>query len=250
MTINIENAIAWMAARQGQVTYSMDYRNGPSSYDCSSAVYYALRSGGANDNGWAVNTESEHGWLIKNGCILIAENADWSMQRGDIIIWGPKGVSAGAAGHTMMAIDTDNVIHCTWNDGVNTGIFVSNYDQLYGWNAGTMGGPYVYVYRQTASSQQESTVTQTQAISSFEHELDVNTPLSNSNMPYYEATVATGQGGYYLESAPSDSSPDKEFLADGTRVRVYEKVNGWARVNHPQSSQWIEDQYLADATEM
>ncbi|RMI47973.1 holin, partial [Streptococcus iniae] len=48
MTINTEQAIAWMAARQGKVTYSMDYRNGPSSYDCSSSIYFALRSAGAS----------------------------------------------------------------------------------------------------------------------------------------------------------------------------------------------------------
>ena len=47
MGINIENAIAWMRARQGNVTYSMDHRDGPYSYDCSSSVYYALREAGA-----------------------------------------------------------------------------------------------------------------------------------------------------------------------------------------------------------
>lgn len=91
MTINIETAIAWMSARQGKVTYSMDYRNGPSSYDCSSAVYYALMSAGAITAGWAVNTEYEHDWLIKNGYTLISENQDWDAQRGDIFIWGVVG---------------------------------------------------------------------------------------------------------------------------------------------------------------
>ena len=38
MAVNIETAIAWMRARQGQVSYSMDDRNGPDSYDCSSSV--------------------------------------------------------------------------------------------------------------------------------------------------------------------------------------------------------------------
>ena len=44
MALNMEQAIAWMEARRGKVTYSMDFRNGPNSYDCSSAVYYALLS--------------------------------------------------------------------------------------------------------------------------------------------------------------------------------------------------------------
>ena len=56
MVINTEAAIAWMSARQGKVSYSMDYRDGPNSYDCSSSVYYALRSAGASSAGWAVNS--------------------------------------------------------------------------------------------------------------------------------------------------------------------------------------------------
>lgn len=95
MGINIENGIAWMQARKGRVTYSMEYRDGEDSYDCSSAIYYALRSGGAVSAGWAVNTEYEHDWLIKNGYELIAENTECNAQRGDIFIWGRKGASAG-----------------------------------------------------------------------------------------------------------------------------------------------------------
>ena len=144
MAINIETAIAWMSARQGKVSYSMDYRDGPNSYDCSSSVYYALRTAGASAASWAVNTETEHGWLEANGFQLISQNKDWDMQRGDVIIWGRKGQSLGSGGHTMVAVNANDVIHCTY--AVN-GITVNNYNQLYSWNAGTMGGPYVYVYR-------------------------------------------------------------------------------------------------------
>ncbi|MTB42263.1 holin, partial [Streptococcus uberis] len=87
MTINTEQAIAWMSARQGKVTYSMAQRDGASSYDCSSSIYYALRSAGASDNGWAVNTEYEHDWLVKNGYQLVAENELLYPKRGDIGIW-------------------------------------------------------------------------------------------------------------------------------------------------------------------
>lgn len=73
MAVNIDNAIAWMQARKGKVTYSMEYRDGEESYDCSSSVYYALRSAGASSAGWAVNTEYEHNWLINNGYTLISE---------------------------------------------------------------------------------------------------------------------------------------------------------------------------------
>ncbi|QRO08230.1 bacteriophage peptidoglycan hydrolase family protein [Streptococcus oralis] len=95
MGLNLETAIAWMRARKGQVSYSMDDRNGPDSYDCSSSIYYALLSGGAVSAGWAVNTEYEHDWLKKNGYELIAENTPWDAQRGDIFIWGAVDILAG-----------------------------------------------------------------------------------------------------------------------------------------------------------
>lgn len=142
MGINIENAIAWMKAREGKVSYSMDYRDGPDSYDCSSSVYYALRSAGAVSAGWAVNTEYEHDWLIKNGYELIAENTECTAQRGDIFIWGRKGASAGAFGHTGMFIDSDNIIHCNY---AYNGISINSHDErwLYA------GQPYFYIYRLT-----------------------------------------------------------------------------------------------------
>ena len=81
MPINTEVAVAWFEQRRGTVSYSMTHRDGPSSYDCSSSVYYALRAAGASAASWAVNTESAHNWLIANGYALIAENRDWNMQR-------------------------------------------------------------------------------------------------------------------------------------------------------------------------
>lgn len=142
MTINTEKAIAWMIARAGNVTYSMDYRNGPNSFDCSSSVYNALISAGAISAGWAVNTEYEHDWLIKNDYKLIAENQDWDAKRGDIFIWGKRGQSAGAGGHTGIFIDPDNIIHCNY---ARNGITVDNYNQT----AAASGWMYCYVYRLT-----------------------------------------------------------------------------------------------------
>ena len=147
MGVNIDEGIAWMQARKGQVSYSMDYRNGPDSYDCSSSIYYALMSAGAVSAGWAVNTEYEHGWLEKNGYELIAENTPWDAQRGDIFIWGRKGYSSGAGGHTGMFIDSDNIIHCNW---AYDGISVNDHDER--WLA--VGRPYFYVYRLTDAGKQ------------------------------------------------------------------------------------------------
>ncbi|BAH82103.1 peptidoglycan amidohydrolase family protein [Streptococcus dysgalactiae] len=140
MAIETEKAISWMVARQGAVSYSMDYRNGPSSYDCSSAIYYALMSAGTISAGWAVNTEYMHDWLIKNGYVLIAENQDWNSQRGDVVIWGLRGQSAGAGGHVVMFVDSDNIIHCNY---ANNGITINNYNQT----AASAGWMYSYVYR-------------------------------------------------------------------------------------------------------
>ncbi|CYV52392.1 peptidoglycan amidohydrolase family protein [Streptococcus suis] len=140
MGVNIETALRWMSDRKGRVTYSMDYRNGPNSFDCSSSVYYALMSAGAISAGWAVNTEYEHDWLIKNGYTLIAENTDWVAKRGDIFIWGRRGQSAGAGGHTGIFIDPDNIIHCNY---ARNGITVDNYNQT----AAAIGWMYCYVYR-------------------------------------------------------------------------------------------------------
>lgn len=147
MGVNIDEGVAWMQARKGQVTYSMDYRNGPDSYDCSSSIYYALLSAGAVSAGLAVNTEYEHGWLEKNGYELISENQPWDAQRGDIFIWGRKGYSSGAGGHTGMFIDSDNIIHCNW---AYDGISVNDHDER--WLAA--GRPYYYVYRLTNAGKQ------------------------------------------------------------------------------------------------
>ncbi|HEM5208341.1 TPA: glucosaminidase domain-containing protein [Streptococcus suis] len=140
MGVNIETALRWMSDRKGRVTYSMDFRNGPNSFDCSSSVYYALMSAGAISAGWAVNTEYEHDWLVKNGYTLIAENTDWDAKRGDIFVWGRRGQSAGAGGHTGIFVDPDNIIHCNY---ARNGITVDNYNQT----AAASGWMYCYVYR-------------------------------------------------------------------------------------------------------
>lgn len=142
MGLSLETAIAWMQARKGQVSYSMDDRNGPDSYDCSSSIYYALTSAGAVSAGWAVNTEYEHDWLKKNGYELIAENTPWDAQRGDVFIWGRRGYSSGAGGHTGIFVDSDNIIHCNYRFN---GITVNDHDDIWIY----AGRPYYYVYRLT-----------------------------------------------------------------------------------------------------
>ena len=149
MTVNMEQAIAWMEARRGKVTYSMDYRNGPNSYDCSSSVYFALMSAGAISAGWAVNTEYMHDWLIKNGFKLISENGVFAAQRGDIFIWGSRGQSSGAGGHTGIFVDSNNIIHCNY---ARNGITVDGYLAT----ARASGNMYYYIYRPSGQAQVSS----------------------------------------------------------------------------------------------
>ncbi|MBO3755666.1 glucosaminidase domain-containing protein [Streptococcus suis] len=139
MTIDLETSIRWMSDRVGKVSYSMDYRNGPNSYDCSSAVYYALMSAGAISAGWAVDTEYMHDWLIRNGYVLVAENKPFNAQRHDVCILGKRGYSSGAGGHVVIFVDNVNVIHCNY---ARNGITIDNYNQVH-------RGMYYYLYRPT-----------------------------------------------------------------------------------------------------
>lgn len=150
MTVDTEKAIAWMGLKEGRVSYSMDYRNGPDSYDCSSAICSALIYAGASNPGWLLNTEYMHDWLVQNGYELIAENKDWDSQRADIAIWGKRGQSAGAGGHVVMFIDADNIIHCNY---ARNNITIDNYNQT----TAASGWMYSYVYRYTGPQTQQTT---------------------------------------------------------------------------------------------
>lgn len=149
MAINIEAAINYMYQLKNRgITYSMSgSRIGTDgTADCSGAVYISLVNGGATKHSYPVNTESEHAWLIANGFDLIAFNKSWQMQRGDVLIFGIKGRSAGAGGHTAIAVDHNNVIHC--NYGYN-GVTV-NHESTMPYNMG------FYVYRYKGATQQSA----------------------------------------------------------------------------------------------
>lgn len=150
MTVDTEKAIAWMGLKEGRVSYSMDYRNGPDSYDCSSAICSALIYAGASNPGWLLNTEYMHDWLVQNGYELIAENEGWESQRADIAIWGLRGQSDGAGGHVVMFIDADNIIHCNY---ARNNITIDNYNQT----AAASGWMYSYAYRYNGEQSQPIT---------------------------------------------------------------------------------------------
>ena len=145
--IDINKAIDYMYQLKNRgITYSMNgSRIGTDgTADCSGAVYISLVKGGAKPHSYPVNTESEHAWLIANDFELIAFNKEWNMQRGDVLIFGLKGQSAGAGGHTAIAVDHNNVIHCNY---AHNGVSVNPETTMpysMGW----------YVYRYKGATQQ------------------------------------------------------------------------------------------------
>ena len=108
----VEKILQWFEAKLGKVTYSMANRTGPNSYDCSSAVFYALTHAGFLPPGtWPGTTETLFGY---EGTRLIRINRN-EIRRGDIFVTGIPGQSSGAAGHTGVVYDSNRIIHCTYS---------------------------------------------------------------------------------------------------------------------------------------
>ena len=149
----MDKAIEWFEQRQGRVSYSMDYRNGPNSYDCSSAIYHALIYAGILPQGFRIgNTETEFVDLPKFGFQRIEADANGYIptQRGDIFIWGKQGYTLGANGHTGIFIDNNNIIHCAY---AYNGIHTDEHDKIAGWN----NVQYLTIFRYTGKPQNAPT---------------------------------------------------------------------------------------------
>ena len=145
----MDKVIEWFQQRQGRVSYSMDYRNGPNSYDCSSAIYHALIYAGILPQGFRIgNTETEFVDLPKFGFQRIEADVNGYIptQRGDIFIWGKQGYTLGANGHTGIYIDNDNIIHCAY---AYNGIHTDNHDDLARMN----NTQYLTIFRYTGKPQ-------------------------------------------------------------------------------------------------
>ena len=145
----MDKVIEWFQQRQGRVSYSMNYRNGPNSYDCSSAIYHALIYAGILPQGFRIgNTETEFVDLPKFGFQRIEADANGYIptQRGDIFIWGEQGYTNGADGHTGIYLDNDNIIHCSYG---YRGIHTDNHDDL----ARVNNTQYLTIFRYTGKPQ-------------------------------------------------------------------------------------------------
>lgn len=147
----MEQAIKWFSDRLGRVTYSMTSRNGPNSFDCSSAVYHSLISAGIMPQGtWVGNTESMFRDLPKYGFERLQPMPGttnvFDVKRGDIFIWGRQGASAGALGHTGILLNGNDMIHCNYG---SNGITINNYNYIWQLN----GSPAEAWYRYTGKPQ-------------------------------------------------------------------------------------------------
>lgn len=137
----------------GKFSYSMfGSRTGADgTADCSGFVYRCVQAGGGKGYPFVPSTETLHDYLKQNGFALISENREWNMQAGDIVIWGKKGQSAGAGGHTGICLDGQNWVECTAYR--NLGVTIQNHDARWAMN----GGPYFYVYRLSGGSKPKPT---------------------------------------------------------------------------------------------
>lgn len=127
--INIETSIGFMdGLRQRGIRYSMTgARDGSDGTgDCSGTIVRSIEKAGASKPAWLYNTDSMHAWLVRNGYKLIADNKSWTAKRGDIVIFGKKGASGGAAGHVVEFISNTQIIHCTYKNPQMNGVYVDN----------------------------------------------------------------------------------------------------------------------------
>lgn len=113
MAGSITNMIAWFREREGQVVYSQANRLGPTSYDCSSAVYFSLIAGGFLPEG---STIGWTGSLETTTLPAIATKISASeVKKGDIFLTNPQ----ANAGHTGVFTSSTNIIHCNaYDDGI------------------------------------------------------------------------------------------------------------------------------------
>lgn len=126
--------IEWFNERKGKVTYSMTNRTGSKSYDCSSAVYYAVCEALNIKVDWARDTASLPAFLLNHGFEKITENSEWQAQRGDIVIWSKKKGVPGAEAHTGIFTDNSHIIHCNYNANGISENSENSLSSLYNWN--------------------------------------------------------------------------------------------------------------------
>lgn len=143
-------------------------------------------------------------------------------------------------GGIPVTVDTDSL------EGIKTHYYCTNNQPN---NYSDHVDPYPYLAKWGISKEQfkkdVESGTVTNAPTKVELDvLDSDTTLENREQPYYRGYLSED---YYLETEPNANSTDKELIKKGTEVYVYEKKNGWSRINHNNSNQWLEDEYIVEA---
>lgn len=162
----------------------------------------------------------------------------------DYWLWITAGREGAKQGNIPLTLDSDELAgvkthyYCTYHQPNNASDHVDPYHYLAKW--GITKEQFKKDFETGAPS---GTVYKPTTVNVF----DTNTNLENRDRPYYKAVL---KQDYYLETEPNVNSKDKELLKKGTEVYVYEKKNGWSRVNSPKADQWLEDDYLVEAVEM
>lgn len=140
-----------------------------------------------------------------------------------------------------ITVDTDSL------EGIKTHYYCTNNQPN---NFSDHIDPYPYLAKWGISKEQFKKDVETGIISNAPTKveldvLDTNTNLENRDQPYYRGYLSED---YYLETEANANSTDKEFMPKGTEVYVYEKKNGWSRIGSHTSNQWLEDDYLVEAS--
>lgn len=109
----IDKVLDWFYQRQGNVTYSMQNRKGPNSYDCSSAIFYALIESHYLPSDHRIGNTEDLFALID---ILFVPITRDQVKKGSMFISGVQGSSGGTSGHTGFATGNGTIIHCNYDD--------------------------------------------------------------------------------------------------------------------------------------
>lgn len=129
---NLDQMVGWFKEREGKVGYSQIARLGPSSYDCSSALYFSLIQGGFLPEGSMGWTGSLVGDLTPIARQIPLEECSY----GDIF----NHHNGRDIDHTGVFLSPDTIIHCT--AGCVVGIGTTPFLGCSGYTAGLAGNTY------------------------------------------------------------------------------------------------------------
>ncbi|MBZ1517627.1 peptidoglycan hydrolase [Leuconostoc mesenteroides] len=226
MSVDINKVISWFDNHMGKITYSMyGSRNGSDGTgDCSGTITQALYEAGASKPAYLYSTETIHPYLTNNGFSLYAENTSWTAKRGDIVVMGKRGESAGAFGHIgVISTDDPNALLLStsfWTGG-ESGTAVGNvkFDEM--WEAD--GSPYFYVYRQIDSNQDNVAPAQPAPVSSIQQFKNAGNHFTNTNT-FKVDKIAQVNGIWQMINYALAGGTDADWTLNGIPLDIVDNV--------------------------